>query len=267
MPEFTPEQIKEELTAIAARLFDEGKVDCFLAYERGTVPFKTTPLIARKKEDLQRVWVEDYFAPNLSVYLKEIRGRIGILVKGCDSRSLVSLLKEDQIKREDFHVVGISCPGQIDLRKLAQAAACEPEELEEIVRKGSEVLVRAKGQEKTLPKPQALLDKCLRCRYPKPLIFDTLLPGEYVAPVDLEDPGGTDPATSLKDELGGNPSRRSGPSGPSSSSVVSVVMPAGMSARPASVPGALWKRTCPSGSPPCQPGEIILSFTSCASCT
>src|SRR5208337_1003232 len=104
MPEFTPEQIKEELTALAARLFDEGKVDYFLAYERGTVPFKTTPLIVRKKEDLQRVWVEDYFAPNLSVYLKEIRGRIGIVVKGCDSRSLVSLIKEDQIKREDLHV-------------------------------------------------------------------------------------------------------------------------------------------------------------------
>jgi ferredoxin len=205
MPEFTPEQIKKELTALAARLFDEGKVDYFLAYERGTVPFKTTPLIARKKEDLQRVWVEDYFAPNLSVYLKEIRGRIGIVVKGCDSRSLVSLIKEDQIKREDLHVVGIPCPGQIDLRKLARAAACEPEEVEEIIRKGSDVLVRASGQEKTLPKPQVLLDKCLRCRYPKPLIFDTLLPGEYVAPVDPENPGGTDSVASLKDELRGKP--------------------------------------------------------------
>ena len=99
MPEFTSQQVKEELTALAARLFDEGKVECFLAYERGTVPFKTTPLIARKKEDLERVWVEDYYAPNLSVYLKEIRGRVGIVVKVCDSRALVSLLKEGQIKR------------------------------------------------------------------------------------------------------------------------------------------------------------------------
>ncbi len=205
MLEFTPEKIREELTAVAARLFDEGKVDYFLAYEKGTVSFKTTPLIARKKEDLQRVWVEDYFAANLSVYLKEIRGRIGIVVKGCDSRSLVSLMKEDQIKREDFHVVGISCPGQIDPRKVARALACEPEELEEIVRQGSLVLVRANGREKTLPKPQALLDKCLRCRYPKPLIFDTLLPGEYVAPVDPEDLGGGGPVTSLKDELRGKP--------------------------------------------------------------
>jgi formate dehydrogenase (coenzyme F420) beta subunit len=183
MPEMTARQIAEELQAIAAKLFDEGKVDYFLAYERGTIPFKTTPLIARKKEDLQRVWVEDYFTPNLSVYLKEFRGRVGIVVKGCDSRSLVSLLKEEQIKREDLHIVGISCPGQMDLRKLARAANCEPEGLEEIARKGSEVLVRANGQEKTLPKDQALLDKCLNCRHPKPLLFDALLPGEYLPPV------------------------------------------------------------------------------------
>ncbi len=205
MPEFTSQQVKEELTALAARLFDEGKVECFLAYERGTVPFKTTPLIARKKEDLERVWVEDYYAPNLSVYLKEIRGRVGIVVKGCDSRALVSLLKEGQIKREDFHVVGISCPGQIDLRKLAREAACEPEELEEIVRKGSEVLVRGKGREKMLAKPLALLDKCLRCQYPKPLIFDTLLPGEYAAPVPPENPGDSSEATSRKDDFRGKP--------------------------------------------------------------
>lgn len=198
-------KIKEELKVIAARLFDEGKVDCFLAYERGTVSFKATPLIARKKEDLERVWVEDDFAPNLSVYLKEVRGRIGIVVKGCDSRSLISLLKEGQIQRENFYVVGISCPGQIDLRKLARAAACQPEEVEEIVRKGTGVLVRVQGEEKTLPRPQALLGKCLRCRYPKPLIFDTLLPGEYVSPVDLENPGGIDLESSLQDELRGKP--------------------------------------------------------------
>jgi formate dehydrogenase subunit beta len=200
MPELTSQKVKEELTAIAARLFDEGKVEYFLAYERGTVPCRTAPLIARKKEDLQRIWVEDFFTPNLATYLKETRGKVGMVVKGCDSRSLVSLLKEGQIKREDVHVVGISCPGQMDPRKLAQAMACEAEELEEIIRKGSEVLVRVNGQEKTLPAHFTLLDKCLKCQYPKPLIFDTLLPGEYVAPV-VPGTAGAEPSAPLKDEI------------------------------------------------------------------
>ncbi len=186
MPEKTSRSMKEELAAIASRLFDEGKVDSFLAYERGTVPLKTTPLIVRKKEDLERIWVEDHFAPNLCAYLKEVRGRVGILVKGCDSRSLISLLKEDQVKREDIYVVGISCPGQLDLRKVAAGMECQPEELEEVLRKGPEVLVRGGGGEKTFPLPQALLDKCGKCRFPKPLIYDHLLPGEYTAPLSLD---------------------------------------------------------------------------------
>ncbi len=199
MPEITAEQIDGELTALAARLFDEGKVEYFLAYQKATVPFKTTPLIARQKEDLRSIWVGDYFIPNLSTYLKEIRGKVGIVVKGCDSRSLISLLKEEQIKREDLFIVGISCPGQIDTRKLTGAAGCEPEEAEEIIRRGPEIVVRTKGVDKSFPRSQALFDKCLRCEYPKPLLSDVLLPGEYVSPVQ----GETDPAGFPRENLKG----------------------------------------------------------------
>jgi formate dehydrogenase (coenzyme F420) beta subunit len=178
-----PEKMKDELIAIVSKLFDEGRIHHFLGYKKGTVKFKTTPLIALNREDLQGLWVEDFFATNLALYLKEIKGRVGLLVKGCDSRSLVSLIKEGQVRREDLYVVGIPCPGQIDPGKVAEAALCEREELEEIFRKGAEVLIRANGQEKTLPKTRVLLDKCLDCSYPQPLIFDSLLPGEYVAPV------------------------------------------------------------------------------------
>ena len=175
--------MKDEIIAIATKLFAEGRIHHFLGYKKGTVRFKTTPLIALKREDLQALWVEDFFPTNLALYLKEIKGQVGLLVKGCDSRSLVSLIKEGQVKREDLYVVGIPCLGQIDPEKVAEAADCEREELEEISRRGGEVLIRVNGQEKTLDKTRVLLDKCLDCSYPQPLIFDSLLPGEYVAPV------------------------------------------------------------------------------------
>jgi len=178
-----PDRVRDELLVIATKLFAEGKVDYFLGYKKGTVKFKTSPLIACSREDLQELWVEDFFASNLCLYLKEIKSRVGILVKGCDSRSLISLLKEGQIRREDLYIVGLPCPGQIDPRKVAGATGCESEELEEISRRGGEILVRVGGQEETIPKNQAFLDKCLDCQYPKPLIFDYLLPGDYVAPV------------------------------------------------------------------------------------
>jgi formate dehydrogenase subunit beta len=178
-----PEKMKNELIVIVSKLFDEGRIRYFLGYKKGTVKFKTTPLIALNQEDLQGLWVEDFFATNLALYLKEIKGKVGLLVKGCDSRSLVSLIKEGQVKREDLYIVGIPCPGQIDPRKLAEAADCENEELGEIFRRGPDVSIQVNGQEKNLPKTRVLLDKCLDCQYPKPLIFDSLLPGEYTAPV------------------------------------------------------------------------------------
>jgi len=175
--------MKDEIIAVVTKLFDEGRIHHFLGYKKGTVKFKTTPLIALKPEDLRVLWVEDFIANNLALYLKEIKGQVGLLVKGCDSRSLVSLIKEGQVKREDLYVVGIPCPGQIDPGKVGEAANCEREELEEISRCGAEILIRVNGQEKTLDKTRVLLDKCLDCTYPRPLIFDSLLPGEYVAPV------------------------------------------------------------------------------------
>jgi formate dehydrogenase (coenzyme F420) beta subunit len=175
--------MREELLNIAAKLFDEGRVDHFLAYKQGTVKFKTAPLIARRKEDLENIRLDDFCAPNLALYLKEIKGRIGILVKGCDSRSLISLLKEGQIRREDLYIVGLPCPGQVDVGKAAKEAGCEPDELGEISRRGADILIRGTGDPKNVPKSKVLLDKCLGCRFPKPLISDALLKGEYAAPV------------------------------------------------------------------------------------
>jgi len=196
-----PETIKDELIALAAKLFREGKISHFLGYQKGTLKFQTTPLIALNPEDLQHLWLEDFFFFNLAFYLKEIKNKVGLLVKGCDSRSLLSLIKEGQVKREDLYVVGIPCPGQIDLRKVAEAIAGEREEIEEIWRQGNEVHVRVNDQEKRLPKALALLDKCLHCRYPKPLISDFLLPGEYAPPVPPATPETTQGLSRGRDEL------------------------------------------------------------------
>jgi formate dehydrogenase subunit beta len=186
--------MREELLNIASRLFDEGRIKHFLAYKRGTVKFKTAPLIARSKEDLEQIWLDDFCAANLALYLKEIKGSLGILVKGCDSRSLVSLIKEEQVKREDLYIVGLPCPGQVDVDKAAQVVSCEPNEISEIRRNGSEIFIRAGGQQTAVPKEQVLLGKCLACRYPKPVVFDSLLPGDYAPPVPEMPP--------TEDELG-----------------------------------------------------------------
>ncbi len=88
--------------------------------------------------------------------MKEVKGKVGLLVKGCDSRSLISLIKEGQIKREDLYIIGIPCPGQIDAKKIALLVGCEPEDIEEITRPEDAVLVRFHQQEQKLSKEQSL---------------------------------------------------------------------------------------------------------------
>ncbi len=62
-------------------------------------------------------------------------------------------------------------------------AGCEPDEVIEITRRGDDISVRGEGAPKILAREKALFDKCLDCRYPKPVISDILLKGDYAAPV------------------------------------------------------------------------------------
>lgn len=180
-----------DLISLLTDLFHRGRISSFLGYQKGTIKFKSAPLIARKAEDLRALNMDDFLYYNLTFYLKEIKGKVGLLVKGCDSRSLISLIKEGQVNREDLYIIGIPCPGQIDLKKIALLAGGEPEAIEEITRPEDGVLVRFHQQEQKFSKEQSLLDKCLTCFYPKPLLFDALLKGDYLPPVppkkDLED--------------------------------------------------------------------------------
>lgn len=174
------------LISLLTDLFHKGSISSFLGYQKGTIKFKSAPLIAHTAEDLGTLNLDDFLYYNLTFYLKEIKGKVGLLVKGCDSRSLISLIKEGQIKREDLYIIGIPCPGQIDTKKIGLLVACDPEDLEEISRQEDGVVVRFHQQGQRLSKEQSLLDKCLACSYPKPLLYDALLKGEYIPPVPLK---------------------------------------------------------------------------------
>lgn len=174
------------LISLLTDLFHNGRISSFLGYQKGTIKFKSAPLIARTAEELGALNLDDFLYYNLTFYLKEMKGKVGILVKGCDSRSLISLIKEGQIKREDLYIIGIPCPGQIDVNKIGLLVACDPEDLEEISRQEEGVVVRFHQQGQRLSKEQSLLDKCLACSYPKPLLYDALLKGEYIPPLPLK---------------------------------------------------------------------------------
>ncbi|MDO4540449.1 MAG: 4Fe-4S binding protein [Syntrophomonadaceae bacterium] len=148
--------ITNKLQTIAANLLNEGKVDVFLAWQKGVTDYQTSPLFVRKAEDADRIVFDEYSINNLAAALLKYRDgheKIGIAVKGCDSRAIVRLLEDNQFTRERLYIVGICCPGMKDPLKAMKAGS-------------------ALGATEQLPE---LAAKCYDCIQPNPVIYDELL--------------------------------------------------------------------------------------------
>ncbi len=75
--------------------------------------------------------------------------KIGVCVKGCDSRTLVALLQEELVDKEKLYVVGVPCDGIVDRRKLEKEFA---DELVDIAfpDKGKVVVTTRKGRDERI---------------------------------------------------------------------------------------------------------------------
>ncbi len=167
--------MEQRLRSEAKTLLEQGKVDCIIGFEQGSLKFTTTPLITRDKDDIDRLVINPFIVNNLSVFLTEIKGRVGIVTKGCDSRSIVSLIQDNKVVREDVVILGVPCPGIIDLSKVERLVGKDKDELNAIVREGDKVVVTVNGKEKEFPVTEVLFDDCLSCEFPTPQEYDILL--------------------------------------------------------------------------------------------
>jgi len=176
------DRIARLIAAVKAEL---PNVDFVLGYGRGFDPLHATPITVRAEADADKLIFDATCVENLATSLYAMRGkRIGIVVKGCDSRSVVELLQEKLLDRENLVVFGMPCEGVIDLAKvrvrvdIAQARGAEFT--------GNEVRLLLPEGERVLPRQDVLADKCLRCRYPNPLVADRMI-GPEVTPKGMED--------------------------------------------------------------------------------
>jgi len=182
------EEIEEKIKDTVKKLFKENKIDIFIGYSEGTLPLKSTPCFITRQEDIEKlVWNSNCFN-NLSVYLSRFfipqlgkkdakLPRIGILAKGCDGRSIVGLIKEHQIPRENLYIIGINCEGMIDIKKV-QDVGCKMQEVEIVGAKEKDnkiVIIDEDKKEIELKKEELLADVCMSCQYTAPVIYDVLI--------------------------------------------------------------------------------------------
>jgi len=156
------------------------EVDAMLGWRMGNDPLRAQPYRIRTAEDLDQLVFNPLCVNNLSVQLMHLRGKkVGIPVKGCDSRSVVQMLQEKVISRESVVVFGLPCTGVVDLKKIARIAGLDTIDALDIADRQASLTIG--GQTTSLPLADVLADKCLTCRYPNPVIYDHLV-GEPVEP-------------------------------------------------------------------------------------
>ena len=165
---------REELLRETARqLLADGSVDVVIGYERGTLPLRSAPCFVRDPEDVGRLIWDKTCTNNLASYLHSVKGKVAVVAKGCDGRSIVNEMAERQVARDDIVVIGVPCQGMIDLRKVEDRLGGR--EVLEARIEGDRLVVSGKGFEETLDVAGVYLNSCLSCRHQNPPLYDVLV--------------------------------------------------------------------------------------------
>jgi coenzyme F420-reducing hydrogenase beta subunit len=164
-------EVEKSMRDAARKLLEDERVDVVIGYERGTLPLRVTPCFVTDVADVDKLIWDVTCENNLANYLPETPGRVGVVAKGCDARSIVTNIVEKQIDRENVVVIGLPCEGVIDRKKVAAEVGEAKEVLEGRINDGR-IIVKGKEFERTLPVPDVLDDSCLSCKHRNPPLND-----------------------------------------------------------------------------------------------
>lgn len=169
--------MQNEIRAKAKELLESGQVKTVIGYETGSVPFKSTPLFAESTEEVDRLVWNPTCVNNLAVYLPQAvsQGKVAVILKPCDSKNVVELIKEHQVKPEDVVTITLSCPGVFNLDALK---GIDLQTVRSVEWRNGDVVVKTTDGETVIPRGKALLGKCLSCTISEPAMADVKI-GEF----------------------------------------------------------------------------------------
>jgi len=161
----------EKLKEVVRQVLPE--VDVVIGYRQGFDPLHATPCFITKPEQVDQLIWNPLCVHNLTSYLPSLNKKIAVIVKGCDSRTIIQYMQETLINRDNVVVIGIPCTGVISVKKVLKAVDHQP--VETVSFEGNNIVVKTPAGQKTLSVPDVSPDKCKTCQYPTPLVYDHLV--------------------------------------------------------------------------------------------
>ncbi len=165
--------IDKQIQQKAKELLESGDVTMVIGWGAGSAPFKTTPVFVEKPEDAQKLVWNPACTNNLAVYLPQVakKAKVAIVAKPCDSRSIVTLIQENQVPRENLVIIGLPCSGIVDDAALRKADI-KLAEVQSLEWEGDSVAVTTTGGKVSVPISDAVREGCKSCDTRVPVVSD-----------------------------------------------------------------------------------------------
>ncbi len=155
------------------------EVDVVIGYRQGFDPLHATPAFVSKPDEVDQLIWNPLCVHNLTTYLPFLtkKKKVGVIVKGCDSRSFVQFMQEKLVERDKVVIIGIPCRGVISVSKVMDAV--NHQIIEAVSCEAETVKVKTAGGEKSFSVLDVAPGKCPSCQVMTPLVYDHLI-GEAV---------------------------------------------------------------------------------------
>ena len=174
--------IEQKIREIAKELLSKKAVDLIIGFGEWTLPLRTTPLFIRTPEGVDRLIWNSFCENNLATYIHKFnRLKVGLVVKGCDARSVTALFLEKRFKPDQLFLIGVPCQRMVDRRKVKRAVKGEILQARE---EANLIHVKGDGFEVPLKRDDFLYPSCQVCVHRTPTQANVLV-GDPVEELSL----------------------------------------------------------------------------------
>ncbi|HLZ18360.1 MAG TPA: 4Fe-4S dicluster domain-containing protein [Smithellaceae bacterium] len=184
------ENIETKLREEAKRLLLEKKADVIVGYEKGTLPLTATPCFITQPEEADKLVWNNLCTQNLAKFVHDLimahknsqkrvkpedrkKKVVGVVARGCTTRSLIIHLQERQYEREDVCIIGVPCDGYVDGKGLKIKIGGA--DIIDGSIDGGQIKMKTSDGDKTVALKDVLADCCVTCRFNNPIISDMMI--------------------------------------------------------------------------------------------
>ena len=158
--------IQKRIRDEAKRLLASKEVDVIVGFGEGTLHLRAMPIFVRTPEEADRLIWNSFCENNLAAYLHKLeRFKVGLIVKGCDARSVTALSFEKRFRNNPVYLIGVPCQRMVDRRKVKKAVK---KEILKATEEGVQIIVSGDGFQTALRREDFLYPSCQVCSHRNP---------------------------------------------------------------------------------------------------